>query len=126
MGRFVDAARKATTISELMAGREKMKMGDIIATYPNGVTVRDFDMVSSVDGDTGELTSYPIFVFDENDSVFAFGGTVFKNIVAMWLDDFDGDLAACRAGLRAEGVKIRFSNGVTRKGRPVTLVEVVG
>lgn len=123
---FAELARKATVLSPIIEGKEKISVGDIIANYPNGITVTEFDMVTSVDKD-GNPDTYPVFVFAEDTSKFGFGGSVFKNICENWIHHFDGDIETCAKALQAGGgVKMIFSQAKTKAGRPVTTIEIVG
>ena len=122
---FADIARKATTISPLIEGKTKISVSDIISTYKDGITINGFDMVAGTDNN-GAPSTYPIIVFAEDDSKFAFGGMVLKNVCLAWLEHFDGDIDTCNAALKANGgVKVLFSRQKTRNGREVTTVDVV-
>lgn len=123
---FANIARKATTISPLIEGKNKIAVSDIIANYPDGITVIAFDVISGSD-QNGNPTTYPVVVFAEDDSKFAFGGTVLKNIINAWITNFDGDVSACSAALSASGgVKMRFAQGRTKSGRNVTTIDIIG
>lgn len=117
---FANIARKTTTISSLMEGRDKMETRDIIAKYPTGITVYAFDMIKSSEED-----SYPVFLFKEEPNKFAFGGAVFKSIVESWLNQFDGSVEDCSAALGASGgVKMIFKSAVTKNGRSITTIVI--
>lgn len=73
---FRAVAQDATTLSKIMAGKEKMLLDDLIVAYPEGVTVIAVDIVPNGDGET-----YSIFNFKEDAKVFVSAGVVFKNIV---------------------------------------------
>lgn len=123
---FANIARRATTLSPIIEGKTKISVGDIIATYPDGITVTSFDMVSGTD-QSGETTTYPVFVFAEDDTRFGFGGAVFKNICEAWIANFDGDITSCAKALEANGgVKLKFAQARTKAGRNVTTIEVIG
>ncbi len=123
---FAELARQATTLSPIIEGKEKISVGDIIANYPNGITVTDFDMVTSTDKD-GNPDTYPVFVFAEDTSRFGFGGSVFKTICDNWIKHFDGDIETCAKALQAGGgVKMVFGQAKTKAGRSVTTIKVVG
>lgn len=123
---FAELARKATVLSPIIEGKTKISVGDIIATYPEGITITDFDMVTSTDKD-GNPDTYPVFVFSEDTSRFGFGGSVFKNICDNWIEHFDGDIETCAKALQAGGgVKMIFAQARTKSGRNVTTIKVVG
>lgn len=123
---FANLARKATTLSPIIEGKTKISVSDIIATYPDGITIDGFDMINGSD-QNGEPSTYPVFTFIEDNTRFGFGGAVLKNIVNSWLAAFDGDVESCAKALSANGgVKLKFAQGKTKGGRPVTTIEVIG
>lgn len=116
---FANIARRATTLSPLMEGRDKMETKDIIEQYPDGVTVTAFDMVGSGD------EAYPVFVFAEEPTKFAFGGAVFKSIVLAWIENFEGSISDASAALTATGgVRMVFEHTTTKQGRSLTNVKI--
>lgn len=116
---FQTIAIKATTLSSLMEGREKIETKTIIEKYPNGITVTEFDMIGSGDD------AYPVFVFAEDNTVFAFGGAVFKSIVQAWISNFEGSVSDASAALKATGgVRMKFEHSVTKTGRSITTVRI--
>lgn len=123
---FANLARKATTLSPLMNGKTKMSVAQIIEQYPDGITVAEFDVITTTEN--GEPTTYPVITFIEEPDKFAFGGLVMRKIVDSWVAAFDGDIEACSAALKANGgVKLRFAHDTTRDGkRNVTTIEVIG
>lgn len=123
---FANIARKATSLSPLIEGKTKISVSEIIESYPEGITLTSFDMVSSTD-QNGNPSNYPVFVFAEDSTKFGFGGTVLKNITSAWLESFEGDVDACAKALTANGgVKLKFAQGKTRNGRNITTIEVIG
>lgn len=120
MAKFRERAAKTTSISPLMEGKTKLKTGEIIRDYPQGVTIIGFDIVPGKEG------SYPIFVIAEDPGVFFSGGTVLQNIVSDWMEDYGTDIDQANADLKAEGgVKIRLEQAMTRAGRQITRVTVL-
>lgn len=116
---FAEIAKKATTLSPLMEGRNKIEMREIIAKYPNGITVNAFDMLGTGD------ESYPVFTFTEEPKSFAFGGAVFKSIVLAWIANFDGSISDASDALTASGgVKMLFEHTTTKQGRSLTNVRI--
>lgn len=122
---FAQMAKKATTLSPIMEGREKISVADVIAKYPDGVTVTGFDIVDSTSDDGPN--SYPVLTFSEDTSKFIFGGTVMASIVNAWLAHFEGDIEACNKALASyDGVKLKFSRARAKNGnREYTSIEVV-
>lgn len=127
MGMFTDLAKKATTLSPIMEGRDKIAVADIIKYYPNGITINAIDMITTTDR-FGEDSTYPVFTFVEDNTKFGFGGVVFKGIVVAWLNACDGDIESCNEQLKMEpggGVKCMFSHSVTKNGNNVVNVQIV-
>ena len=117
---FATVARKETSLSPLMDNRERLSMDDLIARYPQGLTVTEFDFIG-----TGE-DSYPVFTFAEDAQKFAFGGTVFAGVARAWADMYDGDIEKASSELKsAGGVKMVFAKSRTKNGNNVTTVTVV-
>lgn len=118
---FAAIARKETSLSRVMEGREKVKTDYIIENYPDGVTLTEFDIVT-VNGDT-----FPVFAFAENNELCFFGGAVLTNIANEWAAAMSGDIEAASNELKAMGgVKVKLANGKTKKGNSLTTVTVVG
>lgn len=120
MSMFTDIARNATVLSPLMEGRDKISTAEIIATYPNGITMTQFDILN------GEKGTFPVYTIAEDDKVFAFGGAVINKIVEAIVAQFNGSVDDASSALRANGgIKLRLSQGRTRGGNNVTLVDVL-
>lgn len=117
---FSTIARKETSLSPLMDGRNRLSMDEVIANYPQGVTVNAFDFIGS-----GE-DAYPVFTFAEDAQKFAFGGTVFAGVARAWADMYDGDIEKASSELKsAGGVKMVFAKSRTKNGNTVTTVNVI-
>lgn len=103
---FKKSATKNLVVSSLMQDREKISVEEIIAKYPEGITIVAFDMIHGVaNGD------YPVVLFAEDNSKFLMGGgKIFASIVNDWLANFEGDSAKGSSELAAQGgCKIKFS-----------------
>ena len=123
---FTKLAKKATTLSYIMEGREKIKTSDVISLYPDGITITEFDMVTTPDNN-GVASTYPVLAFMEDDSKFIYGGKAVKDMCTMWLANFDGDVEATSQALKAAGgVKIKMSSQRTKNGNNFTRVDVIG
>lgn len=122
---FKESAKKATTVSDLMEGREKIKVSDIIgdSVLKGEVTLTNFDLVNGTDKD-GQSITYPIFTYKEDDSKFFNGGYVLNKVVQQWISDFDGDVEKCRAEfVQSGGVAIVMNAGQTKNGHNIVNVE---
>ena len=121
---FKNAALEATSLSDLMNGRTKVDTADIIAKYPEGITVTTVDMVEYEKD--GKPVEYPIFLFAENEKAFYAGGVVLKKIAKAWASNFDNDYAKTSEALKAEGgVKVVLSTGRSKNGNTITNVDIV-
>mgnify|MGYP004653718187 CR=1 FL=1 len=117
---FREIAKKATELSELMNGREKIETGELIKKFPDGVTITAVDMI-----ETAEAT-YPVILFKEDDSIFYTGGIVLKKIVDQWLMAFNGDSEKCSEELIKDGgVMVKLEETKTKKNQNVTKVTVL-
>ena len=121
---FRQVAQDATSLSELMAGRTKVDTADVIAKYPEGITVTAVDLVEYEK--QGEPVEYPVFLFAENEQAFYCGGVVLKKIVRAWVSSYNGDFRAMSADLAEQGgVKIKLSVGRSKNGNSITNVEIL-
>lgn len=119
---FKDAAVQATTLSELMDGRDKLSIDDVISEHPGGVTIERFDMIDAGDGSE----PYAVLVCSEEPKAFFFGGSVMSKICKQWAAAFGNDCKGASAELQSQGgVKVQFSHGKTKKGNNLTLVKVL-
>lgn len=117
-------AREATTLSELMEGREKIETEDIIKYYKNGITINKVDCVSIIE-DEQEKNIY-VYTFKEEPKKFAFSGYVLKKIFDNILYAMGGDVGALNNELEKEDFKVILKAGKTKDGkRNVTIVEVL-
>ena len=113
---FSQSARKATSMSEVMEGRKQIKTEELIRFYPDGVTVNEFDMITTKEG------SFPVFAFVEDEKVYAFGGYMMNKIVNGWIEMYEGDIEQASHDLKmAGGCKIRFENSRTKDGKNIVL-----
>lgn len=112
MSKYTDIAKsvigdKKTTLTE---NRTKIDMAEIIAKYPLGITVTEFEIVESD-------TPYGIFLFEEEPDRFFFGGSGMTSIAYKWKEN-DGSCELASAGIKADGgVRIKFIATKTKKGR---------
>lgn len=119
MSRFKDLAKKSVNNNSIMAGREKISTDDIIAVYPNGISINSVNMV------TYQGTTYPVFTFSEDDSKFYSGGKALTKLANDWLEMCNGDIGEVNEGISAEPVKVKLSKVKTSNGRVFVKIEVV-
>lgn len=112
---FSSIARRETTLSPLMEGKEKLDTDDVIKLYPKGFTVNGFDMVKA------GVDSYPVLTIKEDSTKFIFGGAIMNNICLAWIEAFDGDIEAASEALNESGgVKMMFEKTRTKTGNNLT------
>ena len=113
--KFAQIARKATTLSPIMEGKDRLTVDDVISLYPDYITINGFDIISS------GAESYPVLTFAEDTSKFLFGGAIMNNICHDWAELCDGDIEEASKQLNlAGGCKIKFEKGRTKAGNNLT------
>lgn len=123
---FASMAQKAVSNSVVREGREHISTEEIIAKYPNGITITEFDILQKRNG--ADLQSFPTFGFAEDMSKYYNGGTSLMKIVQAWLAQFEGDIEACNVALKAAGgCKVKLLPPLrTGNGNNFVPVEVIG
>lgn len=115
-------AKRQTTLSEVMNDREKITTQEVIERYPDGITIVAFDYIQS----KKSKGKYPVFNFSEDMTVFCNGGTVLDRIFTDFVNAMDGDVAAASNELRRQGgLQVKLSNGKTKAGDDLVMVEVI-
>jgi len=121
MANFREIAAKTLSLSDLMAGREKMNTEDLIGQT---VTVVEFDFATIQD--KGVEKTFPVLIFAEYPNRYYTGGTLLNKMCTAWASEYDGDVAMASAELADQGgVKIRFSTGKTKSGNNLTNIDVL-
>lgn len=124
---FKKIALDATTMSELMNGRDKMDTEDLIKKYPNGVTIDFIDNVNMQQED-GEENVW-IFVTEEQPDKFTFAGFVLAKIFNNILDEFEGDYAEMietyNSALKEDKLRVKLERAKTKSKREITKVTVL-
>jgi hypothetical protein len=125
---FKKIALNATTMSELMNGRDKMDTEELIKKYPDGVIIDFIDNVnmSQEDGDTENVW---IFVTKEQPDKFTFGGFVlakiFNNILAEFEGDYDAMIEEYNSSLKEDKLRVKLERAKTKSKREITKVTVL-
>ena len=122
---FADQAAKSsanTRFYSVTEGREAIKTADLIAKYPEGVTVIGFTTMPNKKGET-----ISVFTFKEDPAAFFFGGMVLTELAKKWVSEYDGNFVAASTALAEEGgVKIKLIRKTSKTGKEYTDYEVVG
>lgn len=118
---FREIAAKTLSLSDLMAGREKVTTDELIGKT---VTVTEFDFATITD--RGEEKTFPVLLFKELPDKYYCGGTLLAKMCMAWAAEYDGDVAAASNALADEGgVQIRFTAGKTKSGNNLTNITVL-
>ena len=124
---FKKIALDATTMSELMSGRDKMDTEELIKKYPDGVTIDFIDNVNMQQED-GEENVW-IFVTEEQPGKFTFGGFVlakiFNNILAEFEGDYDAMIETYNSALKEDKLRVKLERAKTKSKREITKVIVL-
>ena len=123
---FRSSAIESTTLSRLLAGKEKISTEEVIAKYPNGITITEFDIIAMPSKkDPNVMDTFPVVGFAESDKEVFFGGTVLMKIFNAWITNFDS-IEDCSDALRESGgVKVKMQYAKTRNNNNVVTVRVL-
>lgn len=124
---FKKIALDATTMSELINGRDKMDTEELIKKYPDGVTIDFIDNVNMQQED-GEENVW-IFVTEEQPNKFTFAGFVLAKIFNNILSEFEGDYAEMietyNSALKEDKLRVKLERAKTKAKREITKVTVL-
>lgn len=124
---FKKIALDATTMSEIMNGRDKMDTEELIKKYPEGVTIDFIDNVNMQQED-GEENVW-IFVTEEQPNKFTFAGFVLAKIFNNILAEFEGDYAEMietyNSALKEDKLRVKLERAKTKAKREITKVAVL-
>lgn len=125
---FKKIALDATTISELMNGRDKLDTEELIKKYPDGVTIDFIDNVNMSQED-GEAENVWVFVTEEQPDKFTFAGFVLAKIFNNILVEFEGDYAEMietyNSALKEDKLRVKLERAKTKSKREITKVTVL-
>lgn len=124
---FKKIALDATTMSELMSGRDKMDTEELIKKYPDGITIDFIDNVNMQQEDGEE--SVWIFVTEEQPNKFTFAGFVlakiFNNILAKFEGDYAEMIETYNSALKEDKLRVKLERAKTKSKREITKVTVL-
>lgn len=126
MSRYTELAKQKTEGSPVLAGREKIETDAVIALYPDGITITQFDFLNGKNG------KYVVCTFAEDASKFFNGGKILTDIFESFVDHFKTPentyaeaLELCQNDFNGEFLKVKLSRGRTKDGNRITKVEVL-
>lgn len=109
---FKSVAQNATTLSDIMNERVKVKKTD------GEYTIVDFDIVT-VKGSTYVVCAI-------NDKEYINGGMVLTRVFQDIVACFEGDIEAAREEYKqSEPLKVRLTRGETKEGKNITTVDIL-
>lgn len=115
--KFLKIAQRATTISPLMDGREKLDT-DSVAAVGEPVTINAFDLTTDSEGER-----FGIYTVVEYPEHFLFAGKILTEIFTAWAEEFDGDIETASQMLWEEGgVKMTLKKQPTKDGKRTVTV----
>lgn len=120
---FRKQAQKATTLAEIMEGKEKGDTQQLI-DYGKKVTLNNFEPVvlANEDGEAEEVFAFTVKEFPH---YFFFAGHIMRKILADWVKAYGNYEDCIEDYKKCDPVELKFSTGKTKAKRQVTLVEVI-
>lgn len=112
-------AKAAAALGNNTNGLEKMKLDEVIAKYPGGITVNWMD---TRQGDAGE---YIVFTFAEEPERYSTGSGDFKKLWDLWLEDFGGCMADLQEYMSENPIKLQVWKTRTKNRKTYTCVRTV-
>lgn len=127
---FKKAAQEATLLSPVMVGRDKLETDDVLGRE---LTIVEFGFAPKFDKegnvmrepDTGEVDEFGVVVFKEMEKSYYCVGTVFTKVCKTWAAAFESTEEASKALSNEGGIKVKFTQGRTKKGNNLTQVEIL-
>ena len=104
--------------SNLRDGREKIKVDELIAKYPEGVTIVGFEMCA------GAREPFGVYAIGEEARYFSGGGDL-KKLAEFLTAKFEGDIGGINEYLRVKPFKLRIWKVKTKTRKDYTKAAVV-
>lgn len=120
MGRLNELAKKASGVSAITEGKTKLSTEEVIAKFPEGVTISAVDIFRDSEKDS----FYAVCNIAEDSTVYFFAGQALTNMVMDFISEC-GNVDAVNEQLAKEPVKIKMKKDKTKKGRDFTSFEVI-
>ena len=122
MSNLKDLAKNAFAIDPILDGRNKITIEDLIAQYPDGVSIDGFSIYQPVNKIYPER---PVFSFVKDGTKYFNGGKALKKMVTAWLDSYDNDRVAINEELKKSPLKVKLEKITLRNGNKFTKVTVI-
>lgn len=127
---FKKVAQEQTLLSPIMADKTKLETEDVLNKE---LTIIAFDFAPKfdqagnpmVDPSTGEVDTFGVVVFKEMEDCYYCVGTVFTKVCKAWEAPFENAAEASAALAQEGGVRVRFTQGKTKKGNNLTAVQIL-
>lgn len=129
--KFSKMAQKATTLCDLMVGRDKLSTEEVLGKE---LTIIAFDFAPKFDKDSGLMVmmddgqpdTFGVVVFQEHPDKYYSVGVVFTKVCHAWAAEYDGDVQAASKDLAmAGGCKVRLESAKTKRGNNLTQVVIL-
>lgn len=121
MNKFAQKAKQRTESGDsLFQGRDRMKMENLIAAYPNGVLVTEFRKLKGPKGD------FWLLGFAEDPAVCFSATSIMEDILESWVEGYDSVIAASDDLKKSGGCKLMFSYVTGKSGNQYVAVDVIG
>ena len=99
--------------------RQQITVEDLIAKYPEGVTITGFDVIVKNDG-----KSFSVFLFAEDPGAYFYGGVNATAIAEAWARECDGDIDQANAEVAEQKPVFVLTIGKTKKGNKIVEINV--
>lgn len=130
VNKFKQQAQEATLLSPIMKDREKMATEDVVGRE---LTIVGFNFAPKfdekgyaiVDSETGQPDEFGVVIFSEEPDKYYCVGAVFTKVCKLWAADYPTVKEASDALAASGGVKVKFSEGKTKRGNNLVNVDIL-
>lgn len=121
MNKFAQKAKQITEGGDnLFQGRDRIKMENLIAAYPNGVLVTEFRKLKGPKGD------FWLLGFAEDPAVCFSATSIVEEILQGWVEGYDSVIAASDDLKKNGGCKLKLYYKTGKTGNQYVAVDVIG
>ena len=101
-------------------GREYTKLDEVIARYPQGMTIDGYDIGTGKKGEP-----FPVFTIREDPTIYFGGGGDLKKLESLMLNLHGGDITQINEELAAEPIRVKVEKVKTANGNQYTTVKIM-